>query len=88
MLAFAIASSLTGPPGSGDATDSQPDHPQIGRNPPTPHSLGTNTSWAKRIPEIGVLMPGAKADTIYDTESHYVVLTGSRKVDDDPGTAD
>ena len=49
---------------------------------------GTNTSWDDRQLKIGLLVPGAPALVLDATKSHYVVLSGDRKVDDDPNTSD
>ena len=51
-------------------------------------STSNNTLWKERTLRVGLLAPGGTTDTLDTTESHYVVLAGSRKVDDDWETAD
>jgi hypothetical protein len=49
---------------------------------------GTNTSWDDRQLRLSLLAPGAAPQILDTTKSHYFVLAGTRKVDDDPTTAD
>jgi hypothetical protein len=48
---------------------------------------GTNTSWDDRELRLSLLAPGAPPQTLDSTKSHYFVLSGTRKVDDDPTTS-
>ena len=51
-------------------------------------STKNNTLWKQRTLRVGLLAPGGTTDTLDSTTSHYVVLAGSRKVNDDWQTAD
>ena len=45
---------------------------------------GTNATWDDRVLVIAQLVPNAVRTTEDNTRSHYVVLAGTRKLDDDP----
>jgi hypothetical protein len=47
----------------------------------------SNTSWATRTLKIVPMAPGATPVVLDSTASHYVVLSGGRKLDDDPFTS-
>ncbi|MHC5052112.1 MAG: hypothetical protein ACYTGK_16060, partial [Planctomycetota bacterium] len=49
---------------------------------------GDNLSWANRTLRITLLRPQAGVSFLDKTKSHYVVLAGTRKADDDADTAD
>jgi hypothetical protein len=49
---------------------------------------GTNTSWDDRQLKLSLLAEGAPPQVLDTTKSHYFVLSGTRKVDDDPTTSD
>ena len=51
-------------------------------------SSGSNTAWDDRTLKIALLQPSAAYDVIDSTQSHYAVLAGGRKLDDDPDQAD
>ena len=53
-----------------------------------PGSTPSNSVWAERTLKIVLLAEGSTPTTLDSTESHYVVLAGSRKVNDDWETAD
>jgi hypothetical protein len=56
------------------------------------YSAGTkgtsNTTWDDRQLRLSLLAPGAPPQILDTTKSHYFVLSGTRKVDDDPTTSD
>ncbi|MHC4931144.1 MAG: hypothetical protein ACYTGV_03015, partial [Planctomycetota bacterium] len=64
----------------------------VGENTPTgPQAViyssaasGGNGTWDDRTLKINLLTPGGVAQVLDETESHYVVLAGTRKIDDDP----
>jgi hypothetical protein len=43
-----------------------------------------NRTWDDRVLKLGLLAPNSPAATVDSTPSHYVVLGGSRKLDDNP----
>jgi hypothetical protein len=49
---------------------------------------GTNTTWDDRELRLSLLAEGAPPQILDTTKSHYFVLSGTRKVDDDPTTSD
>jgi len=49
---------------------------------------GDNQSWDNRTLQTSLLQPDAQAEILDKTESHYVVLAGVRKVNDNPDTSD
>ena len=49
---------------------------------------GGNTTWDDRQLWITPLAPGASSILVDATKSHYVVLAGGRKTDDNPLTED
>jgi hypothetical protein len=50
-------------------------------------SGSTNTTWDDRTLKIVPLAPGATPVVLDSAASHYVVLAGSRKLDDDPNSS-
>jgi len=53
------------------------------------HASGTgNTTWDERNLYIGLLVEGAGRSALDTTKSHYTILSGGRKLDDDPTNAD
>jgi hypothetical protein len=50
--------------------------------------LGDNQSWDNRTLRTSRLQPDARVETLDGTESHYVVLAGVRKLNDDPDSSD
>ncbi|MHC4491815.1 MAG: hypothetical protein ACYTDU_09350, partial [Planctomycetota bacterium] len=49
---------------------------------------GDNQSWDNRRLRTSLLQPDTQAEILDKTESHYVVLAGARKVNDNPDTSD
>ena len=49
---------------------------------------GGNTTWDDRQLWLGLLVDGASPFLLDSTKSHYAVLGGSRKIDDNPNTPD
>ena len=53
------------------------------------HATGSgNTTWDERNLYIGLLVPGAGRAALDTVESHYTILSGGRKLDDNPNSAD
>ena len=48
----------------------------------------SNSTWDDRTLKIGFLAPGAVPEVLDTVKSHYVVLAGTRKLDDNPATED
>jgi len=67
----------------GEATATGPQALVFSAGPP-----GGNQSWDDRTLRASLLRPGGPAEILDKTESHYVVLAGARKLDDDPDTSD
>jgi hypothetical protein len=67
----------------GEATATGPQALVFSAGPP-----GGNQSWDDRTLRSSLLRPGGQAEILDKTESHYVVLAGARKLDDDPDTSD
>jgi hypothetical protein len=51
-------------------------------------SSSSNASWTTRVLKAAPLAPGAVPTILDNTASHYAVLSGGRKLDDDATTAD